>query len=434
MSTATCNDSSVKTLEQFVASLDEPQWLQEVRSAALERFGTLEWPTRQDEEFRRTDLSTYDFDRWSFESINGTAAEVENPVGLSGTLTFEETRVTRRSIATELSDKGIILADLAEVAAGALPDEAGRRVAAALMRGVSNADNKLTLWHYITMTHGAVLYVPQFLELKEPFMVSFEDSGTNLLRAPQMVVVGDTGARFSLVHRSRNGSGGEVLYNEAVDIEVGDSGKVEYFLMQNVNIDSTYISNGLATVGRDATLHMYSAVFGGLLSKYRFDAELSSEGGDAYLGGVYFPHEDQHVDLRTVQRHLGPKAHSLTLYKGAVICEAHSVYQGLISVDHDALNTDAYLTNNNLILGDQAQADSIPTLQINTDEVRCSHGSTTGKLDKRQLYYLESRGYSPMEAQHLLIQGYFEEVIGHYPENVLDELHQIVEARICECD
>lgn len=434
MSTATCNDSSLETLEQYIASLDEPSWLREVRSSAFERFSALEWPTRQDEEFRRTDLSSYDFDSWSFETAARSISEVENPVGLSGMITFEGTRGTRRSIASQLSRKGIILADFAEVAAGALPDEVSRLVAAALMRGVSNADNKLTLWHYVTMTHGAVLYVPKFLELKEPFMISFDDDGSEQLRAPQVVVVGDTGARFSLVHRSRNAAAGEVLYNEGVDIDVGDSGKVEYFLMQNVNIDSTYISNGLGTVGRDATLHMYSAVFGGMLSKYRFDAEMNGEGGDAYLGGVYFPHEDQHVDLRTVQRHLGRKAHSLTLYKGAVICEAHSVYQGLISVDHDALSTDAYLTNNNLLLGDQAQADSIPTLQINTDEVRCSHGSTTGKLDKRQLYYLESRGYSPMEAQHLLIQGFFEEVIGHYPENVLDELHQIVEARICECD
>lgn len=434
MSTATYNDSSVETLEQYISALDEPKWLTDVRRAALERFRTLEWPTRQDEEFRRTDVSSYDFDAWSFESLPGPAAEVENPVGLSGTLTFDGTRALRRSLAAGLAEKGVVLVGFEDVASGALSEDLARRVAATLLKGVKNADNRLSLWHYVTMTHGAVLYVPRFVELSDPFVVTFEDEADQVLRSPQVVVIGDTGARFSILHRTRNAEEGEILLNEGIDIEVGDSGKVSYFLMQTANIDSTCISNGLGTVGRDAALHMYSAVFGGMLSKYRIDAEMTGEGGDAFLGGVYFPHEDQHVDLRTVQRHTGPKAHSLTLYKGAVICEAHSVYQGLISVDHDALNTDAYLTNNNLLLGDEAQADSIPTLQINTDEVRCSHGSTTGRLDERYLFYLESRGYSPMEARHLLIQGYFEEIVAHFPEVAQEELHEIVEARICECE
>ena len=211
---------------------------------------------------------------------------------------------------------------------------------------------------------------------------------------------------------------------------VGNAGQIEYFGMQNVNIDSSVISNAVATVGRDATFRSYVAVFGGLFSKYRLDAVMVGEGGDAFLGGVYFPHEDQHVDLRTVQRHISPKAHSLTLYKGAVTDEARSVFQGLISVDHDALSTDAYLTNNNLILGDDAQADSIPTLEIHTDEVRCSHGSTIGKLDAGQIYYLETRGYSPDEAKRMLVEGYFEEILGKYPETVSDEIHLLLVDRI----
>lgn len=434
MSTATYNDSSQDTLEQFISSRTEPSWLQDVRNAALEKFRTMEWPTRQDEEFRRTDLSSYDFDAWPFECVPGPAAPVENPVGLSGTLTFEGAQLLRRSLAAELEGKGVIFAGFGEITPDTLPDEVARRVAAALMKGVDNADNKLALWHYVTMTHGAVVYVPDFLELSDPFMITFGDAADKVLRSPQVVVVGGTGARFSVLHRTRNAAEGEILLNEAIDIDVGDSGNVDYYLMQTCNLDSTAVSNGVGIVGRDATLRMYSSVFGGMLSKYRFDAHMVGDGGDAFLGGVYFPHEDQHIDLRTVQHHEGQKAHSLTLYKGAVICEAHSVYQGLISVDHDALNTDAYLTNNNLLLGDQAQADSIPTLQINTDEVRCSHGSTTGKLDKRHVYYLETRGYSPLEARHLLIQGFFEEILAKYPPVVQDELHELVESRICECE
>ena len=102
----------------------------------------------------------------------------------------------------------------------------------------------------------------------------------------------------------------------------------------------------------------------------------------------------------------------------------------MIRVDHDALSTDAYLTNNNLILSEEARSDSIPTLQINTDEVRCSHGSTTGKLDPRQLYYLYSRGYSPAEAKRILVRGFLEELIAVYPEAVAERVASLVEARI----
>lgn len=434
MSVASTQDSSVKTLERYIADRDEPGWLTAVRRTALERFRELEWPTRQDEEFRRSDVSSYDFDSWAFESAIGACAEVENPVGLAGAIFFEGARAVRRSLAEGAAATGALIVSFGEIAEGILPDAVAAQAHDALLRGVRTADNRLSLWHYVTLTHGAIVYVPSFAEIKEPFLVSFEESGDQIMRSPQVVVVGDTGARFTVLHRARGEGSGEVLFNEGIDIVVGDGGQVNYFTMQNVNLDSSYISNGVGAVGRDATLKMYTGAFGGMFSKYRFDAEMVGEGGDAFLGGVYFPHEDQHIDLRTVQRHISPKAHSLTLYKGAVACEAHSVYQGLISVDHAALSTDAYLTNNNLVLGTEAQADSIPTLQINTDEVRCSHGSTTGKLDDTQIFYLESRGYSSDEARHLLILGFFEEVLADFPETAQQGLHDIVEARIGECE
>lgn len=431
MSDRTIQAGTVETLERFVAGRTEPDWLAEARRTALERFRDLSWPTMEDEEFRRSDVSSYDFDGYSVEIEQGGApAQVENPVGQSGSLTFAGTVATRRSLAEGLADKGVLFLSIREAIEADLPPAVEERLGAALQAGIANADNRLSLWHYVTITHGAILYVPPFLELSDPFVVTFEESADGLLRSPQLLAVGDEGARFSVLQRVLGGDDGEMLFNEGVDITVGDAGQIKFFAMQNVNIDSSYISNGLGRVGRDATLKTYSGVFGGMFSKYRFDVEMRGEGGDAFIGGVYFPHEDQHVDLRTVQRHLSQRAHSLTLYKGAAIDEAHSVYQGLIEVDHEALFTDAYLTNNNLLLSDDARSDSIPTLQINTDEVRCSHGSTTGKLDPRHLYYLETRGYNPEEARHMLVEGFFEEIISAYPDFITEDIREIVERRI----
>lgn len=434
MSSLTVTDSRVESLRAFIAGSDEPQWLRDVRSRALDRFESLPWPTTQDEEFRRSDVSMYDFDSYSFAVGRTEAAAVENPVGLAGTLTFRGTTATRYSLADGLAEKGVVVTCLADFVARPFPDEVVAAVQDALLAGVANADNRLALWHYVTMTHGAVVYVPTFVEIAEPFLVTMEEDGEDGLRAPQLVVVGAEGARFRVAHRQLGVEDGEVLVNEAVDIVAGDAGEVEYYGFQNINIDSSAISNGLGRVGRDATLHHYNAVFGGLFSKYRFDAQMDGPGADAFLGGVYFPHEDQHVDLRTVQHHVAGQAHSLTLYKGAVTGEAHSVFQGLISVDHDALGTDAYLTNNNLLLGNDGRSDSIPTLQINTDEVRCSHGSTTGTLDELQAFYLMSRGFSFRDARHMLVLGFIDEVVEKFPEVLVDEIHPVVEERITETD
>lgn len=434
MSVQTFQDSSLDTLHAYLGELNEPEWLQRVRSAAMERFQTMAWPTSQDEEFRRSDLSTYTFENWAFEQDAGEVAVVENPAGLSGTVTFDGARAMRRTLDESLEKQGVILLSFRDLQQHTLPEKVTQQIEKTLLDAIANADNRIALWHYVALTHGVIVYVPDFLEIAEPFLISFEEHGDHVLRSPQVVVVGGTGARFTVVHRMRGSEEGDVLYNEGVDINVGDAGAVQYFILQTGNLDSSFFSNGLGQVGRDGVLKMYTAAFGGLFSKYRFDARMVGAGGDAFIGGVYFPHEDQHIDMRTVQHHVAKNAHSLTLYKGAVICEAHSVYQGLISVDHEALNTDAYLTNNNLVLGDEAQADSIPTLQINTNEVRCSHGSTTGKLDDRHLFYLGSRGYNPEEARYLLIQGFFEEVVAFFPEIVQEEIHEIVEQRICECE
>lgn len=430
MTSHTIADNSVETLKQFIADREEPEWMKDLRKLALDRYAGMEWPTRQDEEFRRSDVSNYEFEDLQFEIVDGPAAQVENPVGLSGQVVFNNTAVTRRSLSAGLEEKGVVFISFQEAWNQGLPEKLQKQVADAIRAGIEAADHRISVWHYVTMTHGAVLYVPEFVELTEPFVATFEESGDEVLRSPHLVVIGDQGARFPVVHRNLGSEDGEVIFTEGVDIVAGDAGSVAYYGLQNVNIDSSYFSQANVTVGRDARAQHYATVFGGMFAKHRVDLTMAGAGSDGFLGGVYFPLEDQHVDLRTVQKHAADHAHSDTLFKGAVMDEAHSVYQGLIDVDRNAVQTDAYLTNNNLLLSDESQADSIPTLQINTDDVRCSHGSTTGKLDQAQVFYLKTRGYPEREAQRILVEGYFEAVLSRYPETILDEIHELVRERI----
>lgn len=433
MSLDTFTDNSLSTLRSYVQRAGEPEWLRALRSEALQRFEQLPWPTTSDEEFRRSSLSDYAFESYPLETSAALPAAVENPVGLSGHIVFEGPRAVRFSLAEGLAERGVVLTSISNAAS--LDPKVAAAVERTMRGGLSTADNRLSVWHYAAMTHGAVLYVPRFVELSEPFVFTFEEAGQDtVLRAPHVVVVAEEGARFTVVHRAHQAPEGELLFNEGTSYWVGDGAEVKSFGLQTVNLDSSYVANSYATVQRDAAFKHYVAPFGGMFAKYRTDVTMDGPGSDAFLGGVYFPHQDQHIDLRTVQHHEAGKAHSLTLYKGAIADEAHSIYQGLISVARTALGTDAYLNNKNILLSDEARSDSIPTLNINTDEVRCSHGSTTGKLDARQLYYLETRGYPTEEARRLLIEGFLEEVVAAYPSAVLDEIHAVIAERIGACE
>ncbi len=136
------------------------------------------------------------------------------------------------------------------------------------------------------------------------------------------------------------------------------------------------------------------------------------------------------MDIRTVQNHFSPRATSRAYYKGAVAGGGRTIFQGLIEVGTGASGTDAFLSNKNLILGDAARADSIPTLRIGNNDVKCSHGSTTGRLNDEELFYLESRGISPADAREMLVTGYFEDLLTTAPERFRDDALSCIRERL----
>jgi Fe-S cluster assembly protein SufD len=251
------------------------------------------------------------------------------------------------------------------------------------------------------------------------------------LSVPQIIAALEDGARATLVERIRGSEEeGEVLVNDAADMFIGAGGLLDFLAFHDLNIDSSLFNNSTGRVERDAHLHHFVNLLGGMFSKVRTDVHLNGMGSDVRLDGLYFGYEDQHMDLRTVQYHKAKNANSRTFYKGAVKDESHSIYQGLIAVDYGCDQTDAYLTNNNLILNDGARADSIPTLQIHTDDVKASHGSTTGKIDQNQIFYLTSRGMPVAEAKLLIVEGFFEENIERAPEMLQEELRGRIAERM----
>ena len=426
-------------MHAFVETRREPEWMRTIRRKAQDRFADMEWPTTSDEEWRRTDISMYDFDAYSYESEIGPPPEtVDVPEGYAGVLHFDGVRATRAALDPALAEKGVVFTSLSHLLAEENENHAETRrsffdhLERIMEHSATTGDNRMYAWHYTLWNFGAVLYVPRNVVVEKPLLVEFHQSGADMVRFPHVAVVVEEGADAKVIEWITGDAEGETVVNEGFDGYVGPGAHLGYFAVHNLNIDSSTFSNGTIRVDRDASLHHFVTLFGGLLSKTRFDANLIGQGADVVLDGLYFGHEDQHMDLRTVQNHKAPHANSRTFYKGAVQGEARSIYQGMIGVDHGAVQTDAYLTNNNLILNDGARADSIPGLQINTDDVKCSHGSTTGKIDADQLFYLRSRGFSMMEARSMLVQGFFDELITRVPEVIQEPLRDTVITRIRE--
>ena len=174
-------------------------------------------------------------------------------------------------------------------------------------------------------------------------------------------------------------------------------------------------------VEQDGRVDWVTLSLGGRASKLMVGSDVCAPRAHAQLSGVFFADRDQHFDQRTLQLHTSPHTTSYLLYKGAVKDTGRSVYQGVINAKPGAIDVDAYQMNNNLILNEGARADSLPGLEIDADDLKCSHGSTMGTLDPEQLFYLQSRGLPAAEARRLVVAGFFEEVISQVPHAFVQE-------------
>jgi Fe-S cluster assembly protein SufD len=200
-----------------------------------------------------------------------------------------------------------------------------------------------------------------------------------------------------------------------VQLEAADAANLSYVGVQDLGHQVWQIGYQASRVGRDATLNSSVVALGGDYARVRADSRLAGQGGSSNLLAVYFGEGGQMHDFRTMQDHDAPKTYSDLLFKGAVQGRSHSVYSGLIRVRKGAAGTNAFQTNRNLVLTQGAHADSVPNLEIEENDVSCSHASAVGPVDEEQRYYLEARGVPTDVADRLIVLGFFDEVIERTP-------------------
>ena len=248
---------------------------------------------------------------------------------------------------------------------------------------------------------------------------------------PRLVVEAGEASQATVLEHLASQEDVQAFVAPVVQLDVGDAANLAYLNVQELGASVWQIAYHASQVGRDATLQSTLVALGGDYARVRADSRLAGQGGTSNLLAVYFGDGSQTHDFRTMQDHDAPRTTSDLLFKGAVEDRAHSVYTGLIRVRKGAAGTNAFQTNRNLVLTQGAHADSVPNLEIEENDVRCSHASAVGPIDEEQRYYLEARGVPPEVADRLIVLGFFDEIIAKTPVvGLRDRLRRAVAAKL----
>jgi len=320
-------------------------------------------------------------------------------------------RVVHHTMSEELERKGVKVCGIATCEADELEGVLG---------ATSDASpDAFTLLHDAFLAGGAYIRVPRGVTVEHPIVVLHWSEGDGLASFPHTLVVAEDGAQVTVFDRYGSadvgaGSTGH-LVDAVVELQVGDGANVRYLSVQEHAPRTWQVALQRAHLGRDATLQSSVVALGGDYARLRSEARLDGRGAESNLTAVYFGDGHQMLDFRTLQDHVAPNTRSDLLFKGAVEDHAKSVYSGLIRIRKEAQKTNAYQTNRNLVLTEGAEAYSVPNLEIEADDVRCSHASAVGPIDEDQLYYLATRGVPPEEAERLVVLGFFDDVFDRLP-------------------
>lgn len=420
-----------RALEQ--ASAGEVEWLRQRRQDALARYEALPMPTRQLEEWRYTDVSQFKLDKVRAVEVG---APDEIPTEARALITARQTSghviqvdggIAEISIEEALKAKGVILADLAVAARE--HSELVQRYLGNVLPDDYNAFAALnaTMW-----SAGVFLYVPRGVRIEHPIRIARWVTQDGVAVFPRTLIVAEEGAHFGFVEEFASPDFSNPMFScGAVEIHAGNNANVQYVALQRYGKGVRHISAQRTVAGRDANLDTLVVNLGASVARVDLAASLEGPGARSDMLGLYFAQGSQHFDHSTRQDHKVPHATSDLLYKGALYDKSRSVFRGLIKVFPKAQRTDAYQTNRNLLLSNRAEATSLPNLEIEADDVRCSHAATVGHLDAEELFYIMSRGISRAQAERLVVFGFLGEVFERLPlPAVVDELRAAIEKKI----
>jgi Fe-S cluster assembly protein SufD len=410
------------------AGLPGPEWLRRRRAEAFEDFASMPLPSEKEEVWRyspidRLDLGAY---RPLSPSGAGVGGSGDDPV-LGAFVAGVVADVGPHSALVVVRDGRPVTIETAGLPAGVrIAGLAGGEGAASPLGAVLTGGDALVRLNDAFLPDALVIEVGPGVVVEGPILVvqwctgdasgNGDDDGRGPAVFPRTLVRAGRGSQVQVVEMLAGAADGRpALVVPVTELAADDGANLSYMSTQVLGSAAWHIARTGAVVERDATLRTFTVGLGGAYDRTRLDAANVGLGAHSELRSAYLGSGDQVHDIRTMQDHRAPKTTSDLLCKGAVAGSSRSVYSGLIRVRHGAVRTDAMQTNHNLVLDERAHADSVPNLDIEENDVKCSHASTVGPIDEDQRYYVESRGVPPERAERLIVLGFFNDIVDRSP-------------------
>jgi Fe-S cluster assembly protein SufD len=430
------NAEAVETL-----AAGEPEWLAERRTQAWVVYERTPMPSIRLEEWRYTDLKK----KLALDTLALPKAErvpddpkkwperlreaMEEDEEAAGHLVLIDGHVVHADLDAALAQKGVVLTSLHEAV-----EKHAEKVRERLAVVVPPEEGKLAALNAALWADGVFLYVPRGVRLEQPVRVTRLLRESGVAHFSRVLIVAEHESQVSYVDEILSDDfERQTFTSSAVEVVAQDGAQVQYVAVQRLGRNAFYQSVQRTLAGRDASLDTLNVGLGASISRVDLNARLLGPGANSDMLGLYFGDGTQHFDFNTSQDHVTPNTSSDLLYKGALDGSSRAVFRGIIRVHPGAQRTDAYQKNRNLLLSPKAHADSLPNLEIQADDVKCSHGATVGELDEEAKFYLMSRGLGRVQAERLVVLGFLGEVLARLPlGGVSEKVTRVIEEKLAQ--
>ena len=411
-----------------------PDWFHDQQREAWQQFEELPTPTRKDQAWRFSNVALLDLAPFKISaplSEDDRKNVLKYSRGLdqyAGRMIFANAQLIQRDVVSEdLKKRGVIFQPLER----AIVEHADLFRKYFMSTEATLGSAKFAALHKALVSSGTFLFVPRGVEIEQPIEIFHWLRHDNMSIFPHLLLVTDELAKVTIIEHFRSCNRTAPGFACGVnDLIAGPGAKVTYVCAQEWASNVIALQMNSTTVDHDASAMSLNLHLGSRYSRFESLSRLIGEGGRSDLLAVAVAKHQQEFDARTLQDHISPHTASDLLYKNALDDRARTIFGGLIRVEPHAHFTDAYQKVRNLLLSDDAEANSMPGLEILADNVRCTHGATSGQIEEDQLFYLRSRGIPTKVAQRLLVTGFLDEVIQRLNHPAIgDHLHRLIEEK-----
>ncbi|MGQ4808189.1 hypothetical protein NKDENANG_01556 [Candidatus Entotheonellaceae bacterium PAL068K] len=422
---------SAAAVEALSASKQEPGWMRDKRWAAWRLCQELSLPTGTEEEWRRTDLRGLNLADYLPMPPQAQAAlhrealpeVVTQHMMLPGTtvgglVVHQDGSALWSTLAETLQRQGVLFCDLDT----AVQQHAELVEPYFMTAAIPVFSNKLTALHGALWNGGVFVYVPRGVIVDLPLQALTTHLTAAGMQQSHTLVIAEEQSQVTVVDEQSSGSTDLLgLHNGIIELHLKADAQVTYVQLQNWSRRLWGFAHQRAVLAANSRVHWAMAALGSRLQWTSWGIQLREPGSHSKLVGLSLTDGRQHLDFQTCQDHLAPHTTSDLRFKSVLLGGSRTVFRGVIWLRPEAQQTNAYQANHSLLLDPKSRADALPILEIEADDVRCKHGSTSGRIDEEQIFYLMSRGLSYQEAQRMIVQGFFETVISEFPVEGMQE-------------